>query len=310
MRIISLVPAATEMICALGLQDQLVAVSHECDFPAEVSQLPKVTRSRLPGGLASDAIDIQVREMVAAERALYDLDIPQLAALQPDVLVTQSLCDVCAVSDRQVEQAVQSLPSRPTIVRLSPQRLGDVLEGMRVVGVACGSAITKQVVTDLQARIQQVAATARSLGSASPKVLLLEWIDPLFSAGHWNPELVELAGCQPVLGEAGLPSRRIQWSEVQAADVDAMIIACCGFSIDRAVEDMPTLVSYPGFGKLKCVAAGRVYLVNGSDYFNRPGPRLVDSLELLAHTLFPDHFELAEHIQRAARVQRAAARPE
>ncbi len=304
MRIISLLPAATEMVCALGLESQLVGVSHECDFPAAVKQLPKVTRSRLAADLASQAIDSQVSQLVASEQALYELDEQQIKELRPDVIVTQRLCDVCAVSDRQVDAATTQLMPRPQVVRLSPQRLEDVLQDLRQLGQVCQATDTPSVLTELRHRIDQATAIGKQLPS-KPRVLLLEWIDPLFSAGHWNPELIELAGGEPVLGVAGEPSRRLQWSEVQVADPDVMIVACCGFSIDRAVEDMPTLVSYPGFGKLKCVTAGQIYLVNGSDYFNRPGPRLVDSLELLAHTLSPELFPLPPYIERSARVQRA-----
>jgi len=303
MRIVSLLPAATEMVCALGLEDHLVGVSHECDYPAHVQSLPKVTRTRLPLGMSSDAIDAQVREMVATESALYELDHPLIEQLQPDVIVTQSLCHVCAVPDSDVDRAISRLQIRPKVVRLAPQRLQDIFDGLREVADACDVPAAGAAVRALQQRVARVAAVTQAI-AAKPRVLLLEWIDPLFSAGHWNPELIELAGGLPVLSQAGQASRRLEWSEIQAADPDVMIVACCGFSIDRTVADMPTLVSYPGFGKLKCAESGRVHLVNGSDYFNRPGPRLVDSLELLAHTLFPDRFELGESIERAVRVSR------
>lgn len=304
MRIVSLLPAATEMVCALGLEEQLVGVSHECDYPASVQSLPKVTRTRLAQGMSSDAIDAQVREMVATESALYELDQALIGQLRPDVIVTQSLCHVCAVSDREVDQAIRDLPQRPQVVRLGPQRLRDIFDGMRQVADACGVPSAYTAVEALEMRVARVAEASRATVEAKPTVLLLEWIDPLFSAGHWNPELIELAGGLPVLSQAGQASRRLDWSEVQAADPDVMIVACCGFSIDRTVEDMPTLVSYPGFGKLRCTHLGRVYLVNGSDYFNRPGPRLVDSLELLAHTLFPERHALSDTIECAVRVSR------
>ena len=303
MRIVSLLPAATEMVCALGLEEQLVGVSHECDYPVSVQSLPKVTRTRLTQGMSSDAIDAQVREMIAADNALYELDQPLIAELRPDVIVTQSLCNVCAVSDREVDQALSLLPTRPHVVRLGPQRLQDVFDGMRQVADACRVPSAYSAVEAFEQRVARVAEAGRAIES-KPTVLLLEWIDPLFSAGHWNPELIELAGGLPILSQAGQASRRLDWSEVQAADPDVMIVACCGFSIDRTVEDMPTLVSYPGFGKLRCTQAGRVFLVNGSDYFNRPGPRLVDSLELLAQTLFPECHALAGTIERAVRVSR------
>ena len=303
MRIVSLLPAATEMVCALGLEEQLVGVSHECDYPNSVQSLPKVTRTRLTQGMASDAIDAQVREMVATESALYELDQPLLAELRPDVIVTQSICHVCAVSDREVDQAVSDLHPRPQVVRLGPQRLQEIFDGMQQVADACRMPSAYSAVEALKKRVARVAEVGRAI-ETKPTVLLLEWIAPLFSAGHWNPELIELAGGVPLLSQAGQASRRLEWSEVQTADPEVMIVACCGFSIDRTVEDMPTLVSYPGFGKLRCTQAGRVYLVNGSDYFNRPGPRLVDSLELLAHTLFPECHALAGTIERAVRVSR------
>lgn len=304
MRIVSLLPSATEIVCLLGLENRLVGVSHACDFPHSIQGLPKVTRTRLSGTGDSQQIHEQVRELSGADAGLYELDREALAALQPDLIITQSLCSVCAVSEQEVLKLASELPRQPDVVRLNPMTLEEVFGCVRQVGRATGvEANAEAAVADLQARIAAVTDRSQTI-TERPSVLLLEWIAPPFCAGHWNPEIVKLAGGDEVLGQIGAPSRELQWSEVLDANPDVMMIACCGFSIDRTLDDLPKLVSYPGFARLKCIGNGQVYLADGSQFFNRPGPRLVDSLELLAHALHPELHPLPDHLEPAIRMKR------
>jgi iron complex transport system substrate-binding protein len=301
MRIVSLLPSATEIVCALGLRDQLVGVSHECDFPPSVRELPKVTRTLVPDAASSREIDALVCERLATRRALYTLDQAALERLQPDLIVTQSLCNVCAVGEADVTAAVCSLPGHPRVVNLEPKRLDDVFAGLRLVGEMAGVAKrAAQVVGLLQDRVAAVVGRAQHAGDC-PGVVLLEWIDPPFCAGHWSPELVQLAGGRELIGRASQPSRKIGWVEVVRANPDVLLIACCGFDVQRTHQDLRILAAYPGFDDLACVCSRQVYVVDGSAYFNRPGPRLIDSLEILAHTLHPRVQPLPLELQAAHR---------
>jgi len=293
MRIVSLLPSATEMICGIGLGKQLCGVTHECDYPAEITaDLPKVTTSSIPHDATSSEIDRLVSERVASEGAstqltLYSLKMDVLERLCPDVIVTQTLCDVCAVAEADVITAVTLLPGVPQVINLSPTNLGDVLAQMRELGQRLQCDIeASDAVNQLQARIDAVGRRSESMDHR-PSVVLLEWLDPPFSAGHWNPALVQIAGGVELLGQEGGKSRRINWKEILDVDPEVMVIACCGFSLDRAMLDVPTLKARPSFESLRCVRNQRVYIVDGSSYFNRPGPRLVDSLEMLAHLIDP-----------------------
>lgn len=304
MRIVSLLPSATEIVCEIGLGDQLVGVTHECDHPPFVRDLPKVTQTLIPHDAQSRDIDAMVRERLATERALYSLDASVLEALQPDLIVTQALCDVCAVAESEVSAAACRLPGRPRVVNLEPTRLAEVLECLRIVGAAAGALQAAEAAAKrLQARVDVVAATSRAI-TDRPRVVLLEWIDPPFCSGHWSPELVRLAGGIEMVGREGEPSRTTAWEEVIRADPEVMLIACCGFSAERARRDVPILASYPGFDALACVRSGRVYLVDGNAYFSRPGPRLVDSLEILAHALHPQIHRLPAGPAPAERIRR------
>lgn len=288
LRIVSLLPAATEMICALGLEASLVGVTHECDYPASVRALPKVTRTLIPADASSAEIDRLVRERLATDRALYRLDLEALEAVRPDLIVTQALCDVCAVAEAEVRAAACALPGVPRVLNLEPQTLDEVFDAMRAVGRAAGvKARAAEVVAELMVRVEAVALRAAEV-ARRPRVALLEWLDPPFSSGHWNPALVRLAGGTELLGEEGRPSRTVTWREVVEARPEVVFIACCGFTIERAMEDLPLLASVPGWAELPAVRAGRVYLADGGQYFNRPGPRLVDSLEMLAHAIHPE----------------------
>ncbi len=302
MRIVSLLPSATEIVCSLGLADDLVGVTHECDYPDFVRMLPKVTRTLIPTDATSAGIDELVRERLRTQRALYVLDMPILEALRPELLVTQALCDVCAVAEEEVKAAACALPGQPRVVNLEPTTLEGMLANVRLLGEATGhSARAETVVRNLQGRIDAVAARSARL-SHRPRVTLLEWIDPPFSCGHWSPELVRLAGGDEGLGQAGRPSRTLRWEEVCAWRPEVLFLACCGFGVERTLQDLPLLRAYPGWDDLPCTRAGQVHVVNGSAYFSRPGPRLVDSLEILAHALHPELHPLPAGLPAALRV--------
>lgn len=310
MRIVSLLPSATEIVCALGLQDQLVGVTHECDWPAAVTRLPKVTRSSIPHDAGSGQIDTLVRDQLRTQQALYTLDMPLLESLRPDLIVTQALCDVCAVTDDEVQAAAKSLSTRPQVVNLAPRSLGDVLDCLHLVARAAGVPHrSEQVVANLRARIDAVAARSATVRSR-PRVVLLEWLDPPFSCGHWTPELVDLAGGVELLGHAGEASRTLRWSEVEAAQPAAIVVACCGFDLARTRQDLIALEAVSLWRALTAVRNDCVHVIDGSQYFSRPGPRLVDSVEILAHALHPDVHPLPTYLPRALNLhelQNAAA---
>lgn len=302
MRIVSLLPSATEIICELGLGDDLIGVTHECDHPPFVATLPKVTRTLIPHDASSREIDALVRERLKTERALYTLDLPTLEKLAPDLIVTQALCDVCAVAEAEVTAAACALPGQPKVVNLEPICLAEVFDCLRLVGEANSiSRRANEVIARLQARVRTVEERSRSL-TQRPRVVLLEWIDPPFCSGHWSPELVRLAGGIEVVGRERQPSRTTAWDAIRDADPEVLVIACCGFSTARTRADLPILASYPGFNELACVRHAQVYLVDGNAYFSRPGPRLVDSLEILAHALHPDVHPLPRGLPPAHRL--------
>lgn len=309
MRIVSLLPSATEMICALGLEDDLVGVTHECDFPPFVNTLPKVTQSLIPAGASSADIDRLVREQLRATQALYRLDLPTLEQLRPDLIVTQALCDVCAVAEDEVRSAVCALPGTPRIVSLEPQTLGEVFDAiLHLADITGVQQRGEKVVHELKARVE--ARTIKSAGlHYRPRVALLEWLDPPFSSGHWGPELVRLAGGREGVGREGQRSRTLRWDEVIKWEPEVIVIACCGFSVERTLEDLPRLWAVPGWRTLPAVQGDRVYVVDGSQYFSRPGPRLVDSLEILAHALHPEVHPLPDGLPPPLRVERSMVTP-
>ena len=287
LRIVSLLPSATEIICALGLEAQLVGVTHECDYPPSVRALPKVTHTLIPTDATSQEIDHLVRERLQSVQALYTLNLPVLEALQPDVIVTQALCDVCAVAEEEVKAAACRLPGNPQVINLEPQTLEEVFASLHQVAAATGrQAVAEEVVAGLQARVEAVARRS-AMVDRRPRVALLEWLHPPFSCGHWSPELVHLAGGEEVLGRAGVPSRTLTWEEVADARPEVVFVACCGFSVERTLEDLDLLAAHPVWSSLPAVRQGQVYVTDGSHYFSRPGPRLVESLEILAYALHP-----------------------
>ncbi|HVL31220.1 MAG TPA: cobalamin-binding protein [Solirubrobacteraceae bacterium] len=282
MRIVSLVPHATELLFALGVGDQVVGVTHECDFPEEALDAQPVTRNVLPEGLSPAEIDRAVRERTEAGESIYELDEEIVRELEPDLIVTQALCHVCAVSVDEVRALAQSLPGPPRVISLDPKTYGETLGDVRTVAQATGS---QDAALDLVARTARRADVVRLAvrGAPRPRVAALEWLDPVFVAGHWTPQLIDMAGGEDVLGFAGEPSREATWEEVAAAQPEVVVVMPCGYDAARA------LVEAEGFAdRLRAIGADEVFAVNASAYFSRPGPRLIDGVELLAHILHPD----------------------
>lgn len=290
-RIVSLLPSATEILFALGLGDEVRAVTHECDFPAAALGKPHITRSLLAPNLSSGEIDAAVREQLVADaHSLYTIDRTLLAEIAPTLIVTQRLCEVCAVAYDDVLEAVRSLPTRPEVINLEPERLEDVLADIARVGAATGrQAAAAALLADLRGRITAVRERIARAASR-PRVAFIEWIDPIFCGGHWNPELIAMAGGEDGIGHVGERSQQVEWARVAAYQPEVMVIAACGFTEERARQDEPLLRAYPGFDDLPCARADRVHFVDGAAYFSRPGPRLVDSLELLARLIHPELF--------------------
>jgi iron complex transport system substrate-binding protein len=289
-RIVSLLPSATEIVCALGLQKYLVGVSHECDYPAGVAELPVVTTTAIPKGLDSKAIDEKVRELLQTDAALYHLNVDALLALKPTHIVTQAICDVCAVSAAEVEDVTSRLPGNPQVVNLEPMSLQQVLDTFTLIGAATQrESEAASVVQALQARVDIIAERSAEIADKDkPRVAMLEWIDPLFNAGHWTPELVAMAGGIDCLGNLNQPSVGLADNALHEAQPDVLFVALCGFDLSRSEQDLPLLERLPGWADLPCVRDGRVYYTDGNAYFSRAGPRLVESLEVLAHALHPD----------------------
>ena len=289
MRIVSLLPSATEIACALGLDSELVGISHSCDAPA-LAELPRVTRTAIPPAAPSRTIDSAVRAARERGGSLYEVEPELLRALEPDLVLTQNLCDVCAVGEAEVTTALQAACLAPAVLTLGPRTVAETWDSIRAVAQAAGRAEeARSLIAGLEARVAQVAADARA-ASRRPRVVFLEWIDPPIVGGHWNPELVELAGGLDVLGIAGAPSRTVSWGDVVASRPDVLCLACCGFTEERTRADLPLLLHQPGIRDLPCVREGRIEVFDGVGLFSRPGPRLVDSLERLAAVLLPQAF--------------------
>jgi len=301
MKIVSLLPSATELICGLGLRDQLVGVSHECDYPSSVVGLPILTRSRIPAGLSSDKIDTLVTAQLQDDAALYDLNEDVLIALEPDLIVTQALCDVCAVSGNDVAKVIGSLPNNPELINLEPICLDDVLATVSLLASAANTPLMgESYIASLQARINQVSTRSNTIANTDkPKVALLDWLDPLFDGGHWTPEIIALAGGEPCLGAKHQPSQRRQWQDLLAAKPDIIFVALCGFNVARSMQDVKQFLATDAFAQLRQQAGTRVYLVDGNAYFSRPGPRLVDALEIMANALHPDIHPLPKGLPAA-----------
>jgi iron complex transport system substrate-binding protein len=287
---VSLIASATEIVCALGLRDHLVGRSHECDFPADVKTLPQCTEPKFSVDGTSFEIDQKVRAVLENALSVYRVHADVLDELQPTHIITQSQCEVCAVSLKDVEAAAcELIASRPKIVSLEPNQLSDVWHDIETVAAALNVCERgKMLVAEMQTRMAEIA-------TASPRdpvsVAYIEWIDPLMAGGNWMPELIERAGATNLFGVAGLHSPPLQWEAFLAANPDVIVVAPCGFDIRRTLEEMHTLAKHEGWEALNAVRNNRVYVADGNQYFNRPGPRLVESLEIIAEICYPDVFK-------------------
>jgi iron complex transport system substrate-binding protein len=284
MRIVSLVPHATELLFALGLGDELVAVTHECDHPPEALTRQRVTRDVLPGGLSAAEIDTAVRERTLRGEAIYELDREALARLAPELIVTQALCPVCAVSYDEVREIAERLPSKPRVIALDPKTLDETLDDVRTLADATGRHDRGiELIGEIEGRIDRVKLAV----GAQPRmrVVALEWLDPVYVAGHWTPQMIELGGGEDVLGRAGEASQVVGWEQVAAARPQVIVVMPCGYDAARALQEARTFTR-----ELAGAGAQRITAVNASAYFSRPGPRLIDGLELLAQILHPERF--------------------
>lgn len=293
MRIASLLPSATEIVCALGLADCLVGVSHECDYPADVvADLPKLTRSAIPHGLSSAAIDAAVATRVHNGESLYLLEGETIKALAPDLLITQELCDVCTVAYDDVCNLARWLPNNPPVLSLTPPDLQGILADMRTIATATGVAERgERLIAHYQARLAALQAMVRD--QPRPRVFGLEWLDPPFAAGHWVPEMIALAGGEEVLGRAGEKSFRVTWEQIIAAQPEVLLLMPCGYSQEAAQAEWERLPKPTGWESLPAVQQGRVYTLDANSYCSRPAPRVVDGIAHLAR-LFHPHLPWAE----------------
>jgi iron complex transport system substrate-binding protein len=290
-RIISLLPAATEIVCALNLENQLVGRSHECDYPESVKTLPVCTEAHIPDGLSSAAIDHKVKEILKDALSVYSVNREQIKALQPDVVITQAQCEVCAVTLPEVEQALDDYLEKPaSILSLQPNTLPEILGS--ITEVATRLQVLPQgrvLIEEMEERLDIIRHKLKFVDN-KPTVACIEWLEPLMISGNWVPELVQIAGGKPVLATPGRHSPYIEWVDLQLADPEVMVVMPCGFSIERTLKEIDILLQLPGFADLQALKNTRLYIADGNQYFNRPGPRIVDSAEILAEIIYPKQF--------------------
>jgi len=298
MRIVSLVPHATELLFALGLDEEVVGVTHECDYPPAALERRRITRDVLPGGLTAAEIDAAVHERTLRGEAIYELDRSALAELEPDLIVTQALCPVCAVSYDEVADLAGDLPSEPRVIALDPKTLGETLADVGPLAEATARGEEgAELVREAAARIDRVRMTVGQAPARRPRVAALEWLDPVYVAGHWTPQMIELAGGEDVLGRPGEPSERVPWEQVAAALPEIVVVMPCGYDAPRARTEAELYAA-----QLAQLRAERIVAVDASAYFSRPGPRLIDGLELLAQILHPESAPRAPAQARALTV--------
>jgi iron complex transport system substrate-binding protein len=300
-RIASLLPAATEMACALGLVDQIVGVSHECDYPNAIATRPKLTSSVLPRGLTQEEINAFVTSRLRGGESLYEIDTRLLRELAPDLILTQDLCEVCGVSSKELDVACQILPNTPRILRFSPQSLADVHENLRVLAEATGRrAAAERIIASAQSRASFIAN--RLAGVPHPRVFCMEWLDPPYCSGHWVPEMLEIAGGTDSLSRKGRDSVRIAWEDVLTWAPEVLILMPCGFNLEQVIRQAEVLPALPRWPELPAVQDNRVFAVDANAHFARPGPRLSDGLDLLARIVHPE-FEWPKIEATAVRLQ-------
>jgi len=291
-RIVSFLPSATEMVCALGLGDRLMGISHECDYPPEAKSKPVVVRAVLPvESMSQSAIDVAVTQRLRDGLSLYQVEEWLIRDIAPDLILTQDLCQVCAPSGNEVSKLFATLPIKPRILSMTPKSLDGIFSDLRDLGdVTSTSERARELIRAAQARLAKIAARTRQI-SERPRVFCMEWMDPVYCSGHWVPEMVELAGGTDGLGRRGTDSVRIAWEDVLRWAPEVLIVMPCGFDLEKAATQACALFSYPGWSEIPAVRTGRVYAVNANSYFARPGPRVVDGTELLAHLLHPTLFD-------------------
>jgi iron complex transport system substrate-binding protein len=290
-QIVSFLPSATEMACALGLSEQLVGITHECDYPPEVKGKAIVVRKTLPiETMSQREIDVAVSERMREGRSLYEVDEKLLQQLAPDLILTQDLCQVCAPSGNEVSEALKLLPKEPQILWLTPNSLEEIFANLRELGEATGhSKNAEELIAEGRTRLEKIEAVTQNL-SVRPRVFCMEWLDPVYCSGHWVPEMVKIAGGLDALSQEGADSVRISWDEVVEWKPEVLIITPCGFDLEQTIEQSRQLFTYPRWSTLPAVQDGRVYAVDANSYFARPGPRVVDGTELLAHLIHPELF--------------------
>ena len=288
-RILSLLPAATEIVCALGFEKQLVGRSHECDFPETVRQLPICSEANFPDNLSSADIDKKVKDLLFNALSIYTINRKLIKELAPDIVITQAQCEVCAVSLDEVESALNDdLDSAAKIISLQPNSLGDIYNNIREIAAAL-DADAEQLIEELDERVGIIRHKLKYI-ETKPSIACIEWLEPLMVSGNWIPELVSIAGGSSVLAEPGKHSPFVQWADIQQADPDIILLMPCGFSIERTIKEIHLLLQLPGFADLKAIKNNRLYIADGNQYFNRPGPRIVDSIEILAEIINPKQF--------------------
>jgi len=290
-RIISLLPAATEIVCALGLEQNLVGRSHECDFPESVKSLPVCSEANFADDLSSLEIDIKVKEILTEALSIYTVKRDVIKELAPDIVITQAQCEVCAVSLKDVEEALDNyLDKESRIVSLQPNKLDDIFEDIKTVAQALDVPDAGNIlIEDLQERVDIIRHKLKYVESR-PTVACIEWLEPLMVSGNWIPEVVSTAGGSSILAEAGKHSPFVKWENIQQANPDVIVVMPCGFSIERTMKEMNILLELPGFAELSAVKNNRLYITDGNQYFNRPGPRIVDSIEIIAEIVHPKLF--------------------
>lgn len=291
LKIVSLLPAATEIVCALGLEQNLVGRSHECDFPDSVKQLPVCSAANFPDNLSSAAIDVKVKEILADALSVYTVNREEVKRLAPDVVITQAQCEVCAVSLQEVEEALENyLDKAARIISLQPNSLDGIFSDIKTVATALNVADKGDTLTEeLQERVDIIRHKLK-FSESKPTVACIEWLEPMMLSGNWVPELVNIAGGTNILTEAGKHSPYVQWEDLRLQNPEVIIIMPCGFSIERTLREVDVLLQLPGFNEMKAVKNNRVYIADGNQYFNRPGPRIVDSIEILAEIIHPKQF--------------------
>ncbi len=289
--IISLLPAATEIVCALGLESQLVGRSHECDYPETVKQLPVCSYDRIGINLGSLAIDQQVKQLLANALSVYEVNTERVKQLQPDVIITQDQCAACAVSLPEVEQALANQLQKPArIISLRPDSLAGIVANINEIALALNAVpAADALLEDLQERVDLIQHKLKFVEN-KPTVACIEWLEPLMVSGNWVPELVNIAGGIPVMANAGKHSPYVQWADLRLQDPEVIVVMACGFSIERTLKEIDLLLQLPDFTDLQAVKNKRFYIADGNQYFNRPGPRIVDSVEILAEIIYPKQF--------------------